>query len=390
MAVTLSSADSALKTYYLDAIAEQLNTKVNPFLSAIEHSTENVYGKEIRKFTTYGLNSGIGAGTEDGSLPKAGGNNYAQMVTTLKNLYGTIEISDKAIRASQNDTGAFINLLNAEMEGLVNSSVFNFSRMLFGDGNGTIAKIEVVNETDLQFESVDNIYEGMIVDFYDDDGNTLDVLRGVKIIGVHRESRSIMIDRKECFNDIENYLNVVIQGSYQNELTGLATIFNPRAESLYGLSRYENSWLVPYCKKLNGAITENEIQIVLDEIEKKSGSSVNFIICSWGVRRALQQEFAKNRRTFDMTELAGGYKAMTYNGIPIVADRFCPKGTMYLLNTGDFTLHQLCDWQWMEGEDGRILKQIPGRPVYTATLVKYADLICSRPCGQGVITDITE
>ncbi len=389
MAVTLSSADSALKTYYLDAVAEQLNTKVNPFLSAIEHSTENVYGKEIRKFTTYGLNAGIGAGTEDGTLPKAGGNNYAQMVTTLKNLYGTIEISDKAIRASQNDTGAFINLLNAEMEGLVKASIYNFGRMLFGNGNGEIAMIEVINDIDIQLVSVDNVYEGMIIDFVDDQGNTIDLMRGVKITGVDRKYNCITIDRQECFSDLENYLHLVIQGSYQNEITGLGAIFG-KNDNLYGLSRYQNGWLVPYNKELNGAITENEIQIVLDEIEKNSGSSVNFIVCSWGVRRALQQEFSKNRRSIDMAELAGGYKAITYNGIPIVADRFCPKGTMYLLNTEDFTLHQLCDWQWMEGEDGRILKQIPGRPVYTATLVKYADLICSRPCGQGIITNITE
>ena len=63
---------------------------------------------------------------------------------------------------------------------------------------------------------------------------------------------------------------------------------------------------------------------------------------------------------------------------------------MYLLNTDDFRLHQLCDWQWLEGEDGKILKQIPGKPVYTATLVKYAELMCERPYGQGVLRGIEE
>ena len=47
-------------------------------------------------------------------------------------------------------------------------------------------------------------------------------------------------------------------------------------------------------------------------------------------------------------------------------------------------------WQWLSGDDGKILKQVPGKPVYTATLVKYADLICARPNGQGVIYGITE
>ena len=89
-------------------------------------------------------------------------------------------------------------------------------------------------------------------------------------------------------------------------------------------------------------------------------------------------------------ELAGGYKAMSFNGIPVVADRFCPDGTMYLLNTDDFCLHQLCDWQWLEGEDGKVLRQVAGKPVYTATLVKYADLVCTRPCGQAMLSGITE
>ena len=88
-------------------------------------------------------------------------------------------------------------------------------------------------------------------------------------------------------------------------------------------------------------------------------------------------------------ELAGGYKAITFNGIPVVADRFVEEDAMYLLNTDDFTLHQLCDWKWLEGEDGKVLKQNAGYPTYTATLVKYAELVCDRPNGQAKITGIS-
>lgn len=45
---------------------------------------------------------------------------------------------------------------------------------------------------------------------------------------------------------------------------------------------------------------------------------------------------------------------------------------------------------WLEGDDGRIIKQVPNKPVYTATLVKYADLICDRPIGQAMISGISE
>ena len=139
-----------------------------------------------------------------------------------------------------------------------------------------------------------------------------------------------------------------------------------------------------------GAISETVIQTAIDALEEDAGSRVNFIVCSSGVKRAFMNHLATYKRNTDVMNLAGGFKAISYNGIPIVSDRFCPEGTMYLLNTDDFTLHQLCDWQWLEGDDGKILKQIPGTPTYTATLVKYADLICAKPCGQGMLTGITE
>ena len=69
--VTMTSADKALKTLYLGAITEQLNTEVNPLLAKIKQSTADVWGKEIRRVARYGINGGIGAGSETGDLPKA-------------------------------------------------------------------------------------------------------------------------------------------------------------------------------------------------------------------------------------------------------------------------------------------------------------------------------
>lgn len=31
------------------------------------------------------------------------------------------------------------------------------------------------------------------------------------------------------------------------------------------------------------------------------------------------------------------------------------------------------------------MKQVPGKAAYSATLVKYAELICSKPCGQAML-----
>ena len=144
--VTLETADKALKSFYLDAVSEQLNTKTNPLLAQFQRTTADVVGKDVRKLVKVGFNGGIGAGTETGDLPSASATEYVQFIAPLKNLYGTIEISDKAIRASANNDGAFVNLLNDEMQSLVNSATFNFGRMLFGDGTGSISSVMEIND----------------------------------------------------------------------------------------------------------------------------------------------------------------------------------------------------------------------------------------------------
>lgn len=388
--VSITSAENALKTVYLGPVAEQINTEINPLLAKIKQSTQDVWGKEVKRLVQYGINGGVGAGGETDALPTAGGNNYRTITTELKNLYGTIQISDKAIRASQNSVGSFVNLLNAEMEGLVKAASFNFGRMLFGDGTGVLATVASVSNNDVTVDSAINFVPGMTVDFRTSSGDAIDGVTARRIVSVDRENKKIEVNGTALTASLVPAGTIItVQGSYKSELTGLKAIFKDSGY-LYGLNRNFNKWLKPYIKNSVGEITEAEIQKAIDYVDENAGSKVNFIICSSGVKRAFQNHLATFRRNTDVMELKGGYKAISYNGIPIVSDRFCPEGTMFLLNTDDFTLHQLCDWKWLEGEDGKVLKQIPGTPTYSATLVKYADLVCTKPCGQAMLTGITE
>ncbi|MBR2617164.1 MAG: phage major capsid protein [Clostridia bacterium] len=384
--VTMQSADNALKTLYLGVVTEQLNTGVNPLLAAIKKTETDVWGKEIRRVASYGVNGGVGAGSEEGDLPSANGNNYEQFVLSLKNLYGRIEISDKAVRASENNAGAFVNLLNAEMEGLVKASSFNFGRMLFGDGTGTLCTLSVEGSV-ITADSVKNLMEGMCVDVRDASG-IVSGCNAVRITSVDRTTGEVTFDRNIAAN-ITTGNTLTVQGSYGKEITGLGAIFKSTG-NLYGLDRATHKWMIPYMKESVGAITEGEILKAVDYLEETADSKVNLIVCSSGVKRALIQTIVNSGETPTYQTVAGGFKAVMVSGIPVVSDRFCPAGTMYLLNTNDFVLHQLCDWQFLEGEDGKILKQVAGKPVYTATLVKYADLLCLKPVGQGMLTGIIE
>ena len=120
--VTVQTADNALKSYYLDAISESLDFKSNAFLSQIEKTSAFVTGKDVKKAVRTTVSGGIVSGTEVGNLPQAINTKTVQLTASLKNLYGTIEISDKALRAAANNEGAFVNILNEEMNSLVKSA----------------------------------------------------------------------------------------------------------------------------------------------------------------------------------------------------------------------------------------------------------------------------
>ena len=390
MAVNLTTADAALKSYYLNAVSEQLNNYVNPFYAKIKHSTENVWGKEIRKLAISGINGGIGAGTEDGDLPTASSNGYCEFVTTLKNIYGSIEISDKAIRASENNSGAFVNLLNSEMDGLIKSGVINMSRMLFGDGTGFLTKTVEIENGKIKVKSTQNLIEGMLVDLHDENNLLFTDFRGRRILSVDRVNKTITVSGSIEDVFIAPGFSLCLHGSYMNELTGLGAIFDTKSETLYGLRKADHAILNPTVVDASEEFTLEKIQQVIDMVEEKSGNQIDMIMCSVGVRNKVLQLLNSKTYYAGTVNLEGGFRSISFNGIPLVTDRFCPKGTMYLLNTKDFSLNQLCDWQWLEDDNGKILKQKPGKPIYTATLVKYADLLCANPSGQGALVNIKE
>ncbi len=384
--INLTTAESALKEAYLDAVCNQLNTNANPLLAKIKQSSADVYGKNIIKMAPIGLNGGVGAGSETGALPTAKSTRYAQFKTTLKNLYGQISISDKAIRASATNAGAFVDLLNAEMEGLLTASKFNLGRMLYGDGTSALRAVtaHTASSKVITFDSVRNFAEGMCIDIYDEAGEVKST--GLRVVSVNRSTKTVTVDNVPA--TLSAGAVAYVQGSKGNEITGLGAIFGSTTE-LYGLTRADNEWLTPYTSSTSTEISDDMLQEAIDYLAENSASEIDIITCNAGVRRAYMQYLSCYRRNVDVMNLAGGYKAVSFNGIPVVADRFVEDGALYMLDSSKFTLHQLCDWEWIQGENGNILHQKAGYPSYTATLVKYADLICDQPNGQAKFTNIS-
>lgn len=379
--ISVKNADAALKDYYLDAVSTQLNESVCPFFTAIEKGTENVFGKDVKLSIIRGSTGSVCAGEEDGDLPGPYANRYAQVTMPLKNIYGTIEITDKAMRASRENSGAFVSLLNAEMEGLVSSARQNFKRMLFGDGTGKLCSLKKrITQNSFEADKVCDYFVGLQVDFKTALGINKNSA-GSYIAAINHETNVITFaaDISENIAFSEMY----VHGSYNNEITGLGAIFN--ADTLYGYEKSKDAFFAPHIVDCQNSLTEEKLANVLDYAEEHFNSKINMIICSYKTRRQIAALIDANRRVVNSIDSHTGYGAVTVNDVPVYADKYCPEDTIYFINTDDFVLSQLCDWEWLEDEDGKILKQVAGKAAYSATIVKYAELICKKPCGQAML-----
>ena len=380
--ITLSEAENALKNIYLGTMSNLLNTTANPLLAKIEQTQADVYGNEIRTAVRWGINGGVGAGDEDGALPVASGNKYLQFTSTLKNLYGQISISDKAIRAGREGMGAFTDLLNAEITGLMEASKFNLARMLYGDGSGFLTNISSVTDGVLTVNDTNNLIEGMLVDVYSTSAGVDKV--AAKVVSIDRVNKKVTLSVTPTVT--VGYL--YNQGSKNKEITGIKSIF-ATSGNLYGVPRSSITSLLPYTKSSTGALDDVKIQEVIDRVENFANCTIDFIAMSQVAKYSYLDFLVSYKRNVDYMTTDTGFKAISFGGVPMVFERFVDNGTMYVMDTSTLKLHQLCDWRFLETENGNILRQAQDKPVYTATLVKYCDLICAKPNGLARLTGVT-
>jgi len=393
----ITAASEALKSYFLPSLRYQLNTGASAVLAQLERDSESVVGKDIIMALRYGRVGGVGSGSDVGDLPEANSRKTKQAKWETKNIFARIKLSEKTILASRSSLGAFANMMKTELQDAEEDAKDNLSRQVFGDGSGIIGTVTAVDNTGtytvLTLDTADYVAEGMLIDVYSSAAAKRNST-AYEITAVDEDNKRITLSVKDTTIVATDFITV--QNSYQQELTGLKAVFN--ATTLYGIDRTTNKWLNAKTINVNGELSETVIQQGIDYADKKAGSKTNLLACSYGVRRAFQYLMQSQKRQVNSLELRGGWTALEYAGgakpIGLTADKYCPAGTMYGLDTNDWRMYELADWNWMTdggpGGGGAILRPIANKAAYEAVLTKYCDIGCQKPRGQFVLTNITE
>ena len=377
--ISLATADQALKEVYLEAISNQLNNMTDALYAKIDATTEYVSGNVVKKLVSPGMNGGIGAGGEVGGLPTAQNSNYVCLTSTLKNLYGQICLSDKAIRASRDEAGAFVNLLNAEMETLVETGKFHLARIMYGKGNGYLGYITTSqnNSAVITVNNVGSFGIGMRIRALSN-GTEVARFTNAVVTDIDSAAKTITLSVTMDSTNANQPLDLYAYEGVNGESIGLAGLCDTNITELYGVSRATTSFLTPGVAQ-NANYTIPLLTRAFDDNQINTNSHIDIIPCGYNFRRKLQTLLKAQSLNTDIYTFQGGYKTISFLGVPVFASKFVSDNYGYFVDSSQWHLHQLCDWTWITNNRGEVLSQREGYPVHTATLVKYCDLICDRP-----------
>ncbi len=384
MSQILTRIEGILKDKYQPALANLINIEPSPFLEMIRK--EPLTNNKVRLAAPVGINGGFGFGAEGAATPTAGEQNYIDFELSAVDMYVDINISNKTIALGSSNQSSMINALDTEIKGSYAAAKWNLARSLFGDGSGKLTAVSATTGATktLSVDTTACLIEGLRVDVYDTAASR--VASGARITRVDHVGKTVTLDTAVTLASA-GFLTV--QSSYNRELAGLGSIFG-EGDTLYGVSRTENPWLIPHTVSLGGNITDMGLYRGIRLAKKHHGSSIDLIMMGDAAFEAYQT-YMDNHTTHlvDRHKFVGGATGYSIlvgdKEVIIVNESMVPENEAWAVDTKAFILQQT-PWEFLTHQ-GSIFTLQANSSIYRALLASYGNLICANPGGCVKFTD---
>ncbi|SFE74415.1 hypothetical protein SAMN04487969_10646 [Paenibacillus algorifonticola] len=390
MPATLSTIEEALKIDYLPEVQEQVNNGSNYFIKKLKDKAEKIDGdgKNFYIAHHFGRNSGVGAGTEMGDLPNAGQQGYKGSSGNVAYVHGRLQVSNATIQASKRDETSYIRALTSEVKGLTTDLQNYMRRVSLGDGSGKLAAFPAQSaSTTLNVDDVRLFFVGQVIDIYTLPNTA--AATGRTITSVDYDAKTITISGAAVATTAGQI--AVSTGAFNLEPMGLAGIIS-KTKALQTLDPATYTWWQSTVMANGGtgrAVSDTLIRSLLDRLDIVSGKKVEWLACSHGVRAAYEASLTSMKRFVNPMELEGGYKAIEFDGMPLIVDRYMPAKRIWAGNWDDLGLYYTSQLAFMD-EDGSMFSRVPNKAAYEATAFCYETMVCHNRRSFGELGDLNE
>jgi hypothetical protein len=389
----------------------QITKEPPPLYAKLMPKSDKVEGSEVVFSAQLENPQGFGSRrTASQTLPAAVPGKYRELRVGTGRCYLVLEFDDKmikAVEASKTGRTRFINYVENELKGGKTTMKEDLGRQVYGDGKGILSACGTTGASlTVQLASTANMeyfVEGMHIDLvvsatgaFIANGND----RTIESVDV--ANRRIVLDSAGGVVTTDDTMGATRQGSYNAELTGLASIVSDTAD-IYGVTTaLERRWKA-HVKSSFGAFAVEKLSKEIMAAKVKSGKFINTIVTNPDLLGQYWYQLTGTKR-FDYAQapqpvkkLGAGYHelSITVEGREMnwMSDPDCPAGKIYGLDMDHMEIQHLGDPEWMDVKGEILLPQTSGSgatPTYKAVLAYYPQIICTKRNSQMVCEGVTD
>lgn len=391
-AAIMSAIDGMLKEDWVSNMIHDQYGREMPLLALLEKTSEGVEGTDAVATMRLGPNVSTNTRGELADLPNPGKQTTKKVRVALAYWYTTCAFSGPAIKASKSNAGSLARVITDELENGVkdHKKVENF--FMFGDGNGSLARVTAIDSLVITLDRWATVFEeGRIIDTFTARSGGSAGGDSLKITAVDRANKQITLSANTSIT-VGDYVYLEdSRGICNMGLMGVADD-GTFVSTFQTLSRTTHSKLKG---KVFGATADRTLSedILLDVLARmrEDGAKPNLFLGTSFQLRDLCVEAKEQRRFLDpKTKVDLGITGISIgDGVDFTFDADCPAGYCFALNRNNIKIIEADPLGFMD-KDGNVLSRIAGKDGYEAALFHYYNMIALSCYDQARIEDLVE
>ena len=293
---------------------------------------------------------------------------YGVAVVPNAYLYGRVKVTGPAVAAARSDAYAFVRAVESEIKGCMRDFKKTMNRQLLSDGRDALAFW--TGADDSSGTNVDDSRGNAFVHLPTGQTITCDLIATADNSTKRGDSIVVTLGAAAATNYAITWTGtvtgsadadyLVMEDTLGYQMMGISGIFsdtNPPLLSggLHGLAVATETWWKAQeidgdTPGTNQALTFARLQLPLDRIAINSDfdeNDVKFLLTSYGVRSKYVDLCRDDRRHVNTMTLDGGFKAVDFNGLPIVPDPQAPKNTIFYVVPEVLRIMRSSDFDWI-------------------------------------------
>ncbi len=391
---SIGGALAILKNYYEGPIVDQFNNEM-PIYREIEKGKEKYNGLKVIRPLKLIRNTGIGATSDGGTLPKIGTDTVKQAEIEAKFNYLRFGLTGPMIKASQGDKGSFISAMSHLMQSGMEDLKNDVNRQLSWTGRGDLAKVNatVVASTSLVAKGRESTEDG---DKFLDVGMVIDVINSSGVVQASAvEITAMTVSAGLATLTLSAAVSVaaddiiVRSGAANKEIQGLLVALDGATSSIFGIDRsvyrqYQGNLV----DALSAQLTLSMMKQTANLGRRRGGAKYSLVLCDFDSERHYEKLLVADKRYVGKVAGDGTFtdkneSFLEHGGCKVVPDKDCP--TRFLWIDGkQWKKYVLSELEWADETGSQLIAQTSS-DAFEARLRLFCNLFPEKPAAQAAL-----